>query len=97
MAETIEELTIEWSDDDGNVTTKENDKIVLSKGAWTTIMYLYQDMNRKTQEFGPQKVRIQRYQKRDGQYFARSKFNISSEKQARAIIEALHTWFPPAE
>jgi hypothetical protein len=93
MAETVEELTIEWEDEDGVVTTKELDKVVLSKGAWTTIMFLYQDFNRKSEEFGPNKVRIQRYQKRDGRYMPRSKFNISSGKQARAIIETLEGWF----
>lgn len=93
MAETIEELTIEWEDDDGVVTTKELKKEVLSKGAWTTIMYLYQDYNRKKEEYGPEKVRIQRYQKRDGNYMPRSKFNISSAKQAKAIVATLQGWF----
>ena len=93
MAETPDELSIEWTDDDGNVTTTQLDKVILSRGAWATIMFLYQDLDRKTGELGPSKVRIQRYQKRDGHYMPRSKFNISSPKQARAILETLERWF----
>lgn len=93
MAETVEELTIDWIDDDDVQITKELDKIVLSKGAWTTIMFLYQDLDRKTGEYGTKKVRIQRYQKRDGRYLPRSKFNISSAKQASKIMEGLTSWF----
>jgi hypothetical protein len=35
---------------------------------------------------------IRRYQKRNGEYQQKSKFNISSEKQAQEIIEALQGW-----
>jgi hypothetical protein len=35
---------------------------------------------------------IRRYQKRDGEYQQKSKFNISSEKQAKEIIAALEGW-----
>lgn len=93
MAETIEALTVEAYDEGGELKTQELAKEVLTKGAWTTIMYLYQDINRKTGEWGPTKARIQRYQKRGGVYYARSKFNISSAKQAKQIIEILSGWF----
>ncbi len=96
MAETIEELTIEWSEE-GELTTKELDKVVLTKGSWTTIMFLYQDLDRKKGEFGPQRARIVRYQKRDGRYIPRGKFNISSGAQARKIIQTLSQWFESGE
>jgi len=91
MAETVEELTITY-EEDGVVLSKELEKQVLTKGAWATVMFLYQDLNRQTGEFGPNKVTIRRYQKRDGSYLPRSKFNISSLDQARKIIEALQKW-----
>ncbi|MDH5632129.1 MAG: hypothetical protein OEZ10_03960 [Gammaproteobacteria bacterium] len=91
MAETVDELTIEYTED-GQVVTKELDKKVLTKGAWSTIMYRYQDWNRQKQEYGPDKYSIRRYQKRNGQYMQKSKFNISSADQARQIIEALQGW-----
>lgn len=91
MAETIDELTIEYVED-GVATVKELDKIVLTKGAWTTIMYKYQDWNRAKEEYGPEKYSIRRYQKRLGEYKPKSKFNISSADQAKKIIEVLNTW-----
>lgn len=91
MAETVDELTIEYTED-GQVVTKELDKKVLTKGAWSTIIYRYQDWNRQKQEYGPDKYSIRRYQKRNGQYMQKSKFNISSADQASKIIEALEEW-----
>lgn len=91
MSETVDELTVTYQE--GDVTTvKELDKIVLTKGAWATVMYRYQDLDRKTGEFGPDKYTIRRYQKRNGEYGQRSKFNISSRDQAQQIIEALTRW-----
>ena len=91
MAETVDELTIKYTDDD-LVTVKELDKQVLTKGAWATIIYRYQDWDRKKEEYGPDKYSIRRYQKRNGEYSPKSKFNISSRDQATKIIEALQGW-----
>lgn len=52
MSETVDELTVTYQE--GDVTTvKELDKVVLTKGAWATVMFRYQDLDRKTGEFGP--------------------------------------------
>lgn len=91
MAETIDELTIEYKEDD-LITVKELAKEILTRGAWTTIMYQYQDLDKKTGEYGPIKYSIRRYQKRNGQYMAKSKFNISSDEQARQMIAILTQW-----
>lgn len=91
MAETVDELTVEYHEGD-EMTVKELDKVVLTKGAWATLMYRYQDLDRKTGEFGPDKYTIRRYQKRNGEYSQRSKFNISSKDQAQQIIAALTKW-----
>ncbi len=91
MAETVEELTIQY-EEDGQVTLKELDKRVLTKGAWSTIIYRYQDWNRSKGEYGPDKYSIRRYQKRNGEYMPKSKFNISSRDQAKSIIAALEAW-----
>jgi len=91
MAETVDELTVEYMEGE-EMTVKELDKVVLTKGAWATLMYRYQDLDRKTGEFGPDKYTIRRYQKRNGEYSQRSKFNISSKDQAKSVIEALTKW-----
>ena len=79
MAENIDDIHIEYVEDDV-VIIKENEKHVLSRGSWTTIMFLYQELDKKTEDFGPEKVSIRRYQKRNGVYRQQSKFNISSAK-----------------
>jgi hypothetical protein len=91
MAETVDDLSIEYSED-GQVLVKQLDKKVLTKGAWSTIMYKYQDWDKRKEEYGPPKFTIRRYQKRSGEYFQKSKFNISSVDQAKSIIAALEEW-----
>ncbi len=91
MAETVDELTIEYIEN-GVTTVKELDKKVLTKGAWATLVYRYQDWDNRKSEYSPVKYSIRRYQKRDGTYRQKSKFNISSRDQALKIIEILTTW-----
>ncbi|MES9812349.1 MAG: hypothetical protein ACH255_07005 [Candidatus Thiodiazotropha sp.] len=91
MASTPEELSVTYSED-GIDVVKELDKVVLSKGAWTTIIFRYQDWDRAKQQYGADKYTIRRYQKRSGEYMQKSKFNISSKDQAKGIIEALRNW-----
>ncbi len=91
MAETVDELTVEYMEGD-EMTVKELDKVVLTKGAWATLIFRYQDLDRKTGDFGAEKYTIRRYQKRNGEYSQRSKFNISSKDQATKIIAALSKW-----
>jgi hypothetical protein len=93
MAETIDEITIKYEDEDGTLVVRELAKEVLTRGAWTTIMFLYQELDRKTGEYGPEKVSIRRYRKINGVFRQQSKFNISNAKQAMKISEALTNWF----
>ncbi len=91
MSATIEDLTINYEEDD-ILVVKETGKEVLSKGAWTTILYRYNNIDRKTGEYGKDMYTIRRYQKRQGEYMMKSKFNISSAEQAKKIINALENW-----
>ncbi len=91
MATDVDELTVDYTED-GQLVSKQLDKIILTKGAWSTIMYRYQDWDRKKEEYGPEKYSIRRYQKRNGEYQQKSKFNISSRAQAEKIVEALQSW-----
>ncbi|MFP4547247.1 MAG: hypothetical protein ACLFQM_03890 [Fidelibacterota bacterium] len=91
MAENIDEITIDY-EENGIKVVKELDKEILSKGAWTTILFKYQDWNRGKEEYGPEKFTIRRYRKMGGTYRPQSKFNISSAKQARKIIDTLSSW-----
>ncbi len=95
MAETVDELSVEYNED-GVVTVKELEKKVLTKGAWATLIFRYQDWDRAKQVYGPDKFTIRRYQKRNGVYQQKSKFNISSKDQAEKIIDALQDWIKDA-
>jgi hypothetical protein len=82
MAATVDEITINYSEDNQ----------LIAKGAWTTIVFRYQELNRAKGEYGPDKYTIRRYQKVDGTYRPKSKFNISSQAQAKKIVDALGAW-----
>ena len=97
MAETVDEISIDWTNEDGEKQVKQVETHVLTKGAWSTIMFSYQERNRQTGEFGPVKFRVGRYQKRNGRYLPHSKFNISSVKQAKEIVAKLQEWMDEGE
>ena len=94
MAENVDEISVNY-EEDGVLLVKELGKEILSKGAWATILFRYQDYDKTTQQYSPEKYTIRRYQKRNGQYQVKSKFIISGEAQARKIIEALSQWLAP--
>jgi hypothetical protein len=96
MTERAEDLTVTYTED-GIETTKELDKVILSKGSWTTIIFRYQDWDRAKSAYGAEKYSIRRYQKRGGEYRQQSKFNISSRAQAQALVTALQGWLDQAE
>lgn len=91
MASHVDELTIQYEEGD-QIVTKELDKVVLTSGAWATVMYRFQEWKAKDEAYGPDKYSIRRYQKRNGEYWQKSKFNISSADQAQKIIDALEKW-----
>lgn len=91
MVSNIDELTVSYTED-GVETVKELDKVILTKGSWSTIMFRQQDWDRKNEKYGPDKYAIRRYQKRNGEYKLRSKFVISSKDQAEKIIDILQHW-----
>ncbi|MCK9296479.1 MAG: hypothetical protein M0P70_15520 [Desulfobulbaceae bacterium] len=91
MAENIDEISINY-EEDGVLIVKELDKVVLSKGAWSTIIFRYQQWDTKLNEYGPDRYTIRRYRKLKGVYQAQGKFNISSKEQAQKIIDALQGW-----
>jgi len=91
MSKTVEDITINY-EEDGQLLVKEIDKKILSKGAWATLIFRYQNWNRAKGEFGKDMFTVRRYQKRQGEYIPKSKFNISSAEQAQKIVDALKSW-----
>jgi hypothetical protein len=93
MAETLEELTYDY-EDEGTLVRKQIDKVVLTKGSWATVMFLFQELDRAKGKFRPPKMAIVRFKKSKGTYRKQSSFNISNEKQARQIVEVFEAWYP---
>ena len=91
MTKESEEITINF-EEDGILLVKELDKEILSKGAWTTILFRYQNWDKAKGEYSKDMYTIRRYQKRQGEYIPKSKFNISSSEQAEKIVAALQKW-----
>lgn len=87
----IDDVTVAYHDGEREVV-KELDKVVLTKGAWATVMFRYQDWMAAKECYSPDKFTIRRYKKSGDKYLMQSKFNISSKDQAEKIIAALQTW-----
>ena len=91
MAENVDDITINF-EEDGVLVREEMDKVILSRGAWTTILFKYREMDRARTDFGPVAFSVRRYKKTGGEYKQQSKFNISNVEQARKIAESLLGW-----
>ena len=96
MAETIEELSYNY-EDEGLLVRKELDKVVLTRGSWATVMFLYQELDKASGKFRAPKIAIVRFKKFRGAYRKQSSFNVSSEKQARQITEVFEKWYAKME
>lgn len=91
MPSRVEEITINY-EEDGVLIVKELDKVVLSKGSWSTILFKYQQWEKNKNDYGPIRFSIRRYRKIDDDYRQQAKFNISSKDQATKLINALQGW-----
>ena len=91
MAETIDEISINY-EEDGVMVVKELDKEILSRGGWTTILFKYQQWDKAKSEYSADKYTIRRYRKLKGAFSQQSKFNISGADQAGKIAIILKKW-----
>lgn len=95
MNNTVDELTVDY-EENGILKVKEIDKEILSKGAWATVLFRYQEWQ-PDDTYGPDRYTIRRYRKMGGEYRQQSKFTISSSDQAQRIIAALSRWTSESE
>jgi hypothetical protein len=87
----IDDITVHY-EEDGRTLVSETDKVILSRGAWTTILFRYREWRPESDDYGPDKYVIARYRKTGGEYRRQSRFTISSVEQARKIVDALRGW-----
>jgi hypothetical protein len=91
MGGAVEELTVNY-EEDGKLVVKELDKAILSKGAWSTVVFRFVQWDEKLGGYGPERYVIKRYKKVGGEYRSQSKFTISSAEQAKKLVEILSRW-----
>jgi len=91
MASKAEDLTVEY-EEDGVLVFKELDKVILSKGAWATVIFRYRQWDAAKDDYGHDRYTIRRYRKTNDEYRQQAKFNISNNGQAIKIAEALQKW-----
>lgn len=96
MYNSVDELTVDY-EEDGILKIREQGKEVLSKGAWATVLFRYQEWLPETDTYGPSRYTLRRYKKIGGEYRQQSKFTISSTEQARRLTEALSRWIAEDE
>lgn len=96
MASDINDITVDY-EENGVLKVKELDKEILTKGAWVTIVFKYKNYDWKKEDYGDTKYIIRRYRKVEGEYKPQSKFNISSNKQAKLVVEVLQKWLDEEE
>ena len=91
MASDYDELTMEY-EEDGVLVVEELEKVILQKGSWTTVLFKYRQLDRKTGEFGPPKAALRRYQKSGGYFRKRDAVNLG-EKSGKLLVDSLRDWF----
>jgi hypothetical protein len=94
MVETLEELTYDSEEEDGTLVRKQLDRAVLTRGGWSTVMFLFQELDRASGKFRAPKMAVVRFKKARGLYRKQSSFLISSGPQARQFAEVFERWYP---
>ncbi len=92
MVSHVDDLTIDYTEDDVLIIKELDKEVLASRGGWTTVIYKYQEWNRTKEDYGPIKFTVRRYRKRNDEYRQQSKFNISNADQARKLVGILEKW-----
>jgi hypothetical protein len=89
----LDELSYEQ--EEGGVLVREQlDRVVLARGSWATVMFLFRELDRATGAWRAPKMAVVRFQKRQGGYRKHSAFNVAGAAQARELAEVLARWTP---
>jgi hypothetical protein len=88
----VENLSVDMEEDGKLVRKGIKKEVLASKGAWATVMYLFQDLDRKKGEFGAPKVSVVRYKKSNKVYLFQKEFTFGSTAQAKLFSETVLKW-----
>ncbi len=90
----LDELDFNVDGDDGQMVRRQLEKVVLSRGVWATVLFLYQDRDRQTGDWKAPRMSIVRFQKWKGAYRKHSGFSVTDQEQANALLEVFERWTP---
>lgn len=90
MAENINDITVNY-EEEGEVVVEELEKVILNRGAWTSILFRYRERERQSGQMGPPKATLRRYQKYQGVFKKRDAINLSADT-ARTLANTLDQW-----
>jgi len=91
MVETLDELSYDF-EDDGVLVRKQLDRLILARGAWATVMFLYQELDRGSGTFRAPKLAVVRFKKASGAYRKHSSFNVAGAAEARRLADVFAAW-----
>jgi len=89
----INKITFTYRDENGRVVKSQTDKEILTRGAWSTILFKYKEVEPLTDDFGDEKAVIARYRKRGGAWKLTKAFRVTNAKMARKIARVFTEWF----
>jgi hypothetical protein len=92
MVETLDELSYDV-EEDGVLVRRQIDRVVVARGAWATLMFLYEELDRATGSFRAPKIAVARFKKFRGAYRRHSVFTLASVAEARALTDVFERWF----
>ena len=81
-------------EDDGVLVREQLDRVVLARGPWATVMFLFRELDREANTWRAPRMAIVRFQKWKGGYRKHSAFNIANAAQARELSDVFARWTP---
>jgi hypothetical protein len=91
--ETLDDLTYDV-EDDGVLARRQLDRVILSRGAWATVMFLYEELDRETGAYRAPKIAVVRFQKWRGVYRKHASLTLADGAEAQAFVATLGAWAP---
>jgi hypothetical protein len=91
MFDALDELTYDH-EDDGVLVRKQLERVVIARGAWATVMFLYEELDRATGSFGAPKIAFVRLKKSRGAYRKHASFTIAGGDETRRLGAILAGW-----
>jgi hypothetical protein len=86
----IDDVSFE-AEADGRLVRRQLARQVLSRGSWPTAMYLYQELDPRTDAWKPAKVALVRFQSKRGQLRKHASITLGAA-QAREVAARLTAW-----